>query len=95
MLNHLLSDSNPTVVANAVAALSDIDELSEKQVFSINGGNLPKLLAALNECTEYVVCLIPLAFYPSHLLKFVFLLLIQPKVGSSVHFECFGQVQAH
>lgn len=51
-LTQLLSDSNPTVVANAVAALSEIDELSGKNVFRITSNNLSKLLAALNECTE-------------------------------------------
>lgn len=52
-LNGLLSDSNPTVVANAVAALTEIDEVSKKSVFQINSGNLTKLLHALNECTEW------------------------------------------
>jgi AP-1 complex subunit beta-1 len=48
----LLSDSNPTVVANAVAALSEIDEMSSKNLFQITSSNLQKLTAALNECTE-------------------------------------------
>lgn len=52
-LNSLLSDSNPTVVANAVAALTEIDEVSKKSIFQINSGNLTKLLHALNECTEW------------------------------------------
>jgi len=52
-LNGLLSDSNPTVVANAVAALTEIDEVSKKSVFQINSSNLTKLLHALNECTEW------------------------------------------
>lgn len=41
------------VVANAVAALSEIDEVSKTDVFKINTNNLNKLLAALNECTEW------------------------------------------
>lgn len=41
------------VVANAVAALSEIDEVSKTEVFRINTNNLNKLLAALNECTEW------------------------------------------
>lgn len=49
----LLSDSNPTVVANAVAALTEIDEMSGKSLFEINSQNLSKLTAALNECTEW------------------------------------------
>jgi len=52
-LTSLLSDSNPTVVANAVAALTEIDELSKKPVFQITNNNLQKLLHALNECTEW------------------------------------------
>eukprot|EP01132_Coremiostelium_polycephalum_P010945 gene10945-13404_t len=53
ILNDMLSDSNPMVVANAVAALSEIDEVSKNEVFRIHPGNLNKLLAALNECTEW------------------------------------------
>jgi len=53
ILNDLLADSNPMVVANAVAALSEIDEVSKTDVFKINTNNLNKLLAALNECTEW------------------------------------------
>jgi AP-1 complex subunit beta-1 len=49
----LLSDANPTVVANAVAALSEIQESSGKEVFEVTSGVLQKLLAALNECTEW------------------------------------------
>mmetsp|Transcript_9055 Transcript_9055/g.13695 ORF Transcript_9055/g.13695 Transcript_9055/m.13695 type:complete len:882 (+) Transcript_9055:85-2730(+) len=49
----LLADSNPMVVANAVAALSEIEESSPTPVFKINSANLSKLLAALNECTEW------------------------------------------
>ena len=53
MLRDLLSDSNPMVVANAVAALSEIEENASTEVFRINAHNLQKLLAALNECTEW------------------------------------------
>jgi hypothetical protein len=41
------------VVANAVAALSEINEVSEEDVMLVNSGTLNKLLTALNECTEY------------------------------------------
>ncbi|EGC34888.1 hypothetical protein DICPUDRAFT_48016 [Dictyostelium purpureum] len=53
ILNDLLGDSNPMVVANAVASLTEIDEVSKKEVFRIHSNNLNKLLAALNECTEW------------------------------------------
>lgn len=43
------------VIANAVAALSEIADasLQKDTVFVINEGTLTKLLAALNECTEW------------------------------------------
>jgi len=53
LLAQLLSDSNPTVVANAVAALTEIDEMSQKNVFKITPSNLSQLQSALNECTEW------------------------------------------
>lgn len=52
-LRDLISNANPMVVANAVAALTEIDEVSSKSIFSINKTTLPKLLAALEECTEW------------------------------------------
>jgi AP-1 complex subunit beta-1 len=52
-LRDLISNANPMVVANAVAALTEIDEVSAKSIFSINKTTLPKLLAALEECTEW------------------------------------------
>lgn len=52
-LHDLISDSNPSVVANAVAALSEIAEASGKDVMKISPAVLQKLLAALNECTEW------------------------------------------
>lgn len=52
-LKELLSDGNPTVVANAVAALSEIQDATGKDVFDITTAVLTKLLAALNECTEW------------------------------------------
>jgi AP-1 complex subunit beta-1 len=53
MLTDLISDANPTVVANAIAALSEIAEGSGKDVLVITPPVLQKLLAALNECTEW------------------------------------------
>lgn len=53
ILHDLISDSNPSVVANGVAALSEIAETSGKDVMRISAAVLQKLLAALNECTEW------------------------------------------
>jgi len=52
-LRDLISDANPTVVANAVAALSEIGEVSGKDVLDVTAAVLQKLLTALNECTEW------------------------------------------
>jgi len=52
-LRDMLADQNPMVVANAVAALAEIQEGSSKEVFNITQHSLFKLLAALNECTEW------------------------------------------
>jgi AP-1 complex subunit beta-1 len=71
-LHDLISDSNPSVVANSVAALSEIAETSSSassgnnsksgsnnnnnhtnSVMKITPAVLQKLLAALNECTEW------------------------------------------
>ncbi|CAI2347497.1 unnamed protein product [Caenorhabditis sp. 36 PRJEB53466] len=51
LLNDLLSDANPMVVANAVAALTEINE--QKTVIEVNSQMVNKLLTALNECTEW------------------------------------------
>ncbi|PSC67715.1 beta-adaptin C [Micractinium conductrix] len=53
MLKDLLGDANPMVVANAVAALSEIQELAGKPVLDLSQGTVAKLLRALNECTEW------------------------------------------
>ncbi|KAF6018522.1 hypothetical protein EB796_023171 [Bugula neritina] len=55
MLRDLLSDSNPMVVANAVAAIAEIKETctSSHELLSFNQGTINKLLTALNECTEW------------------------------------------
>ncbi|KAK3793303.1 hypothetical protein RRG08_042245 [Elysia crispata] len=54
-LKDLLSDSNPMVVANAVAAISEILETSDTAQSSLemNSNTINKLLTALNECTEW------------------------------------------
>lgn len=52
-LKDLISDNNPMVVANAVAALAEIQENSTQPIFEITSSTLAKLLTALNECTEW------------------------------------------
>ena len=54
-LRELLGDSNPMVVANAVAALSEINESSStgQPLIEMNTTTINKLLTALNECTEW------------------------------------------
>ncbi|KAK4743890.1 hypothetical protein SAY87_010202 [Trapa incisa] len=52
-LKDLISDNNPMVVANAVAALAEIQENSSRPIFEITSNTLSKLLTALNECTEW------------------------------------------
>ncbi|OEH73925.1 beta adaptin protein [Cyclospora cayetanensis] len=57
VLKKMFADSNPVVVANAVAALSEISDASGKnllkQFFSEDESSVTKLLTALNECTEW------------------------------------------
>ncbi len=53
LLQDMLSDANPMVVANALAALQEIQELSGKDMLQMSSHTLFKLLAALNECTEW------------------------------------------
>jgi len=50
----LLADQNPTVVANAVAALIDISERSDDIELRLNATVAGKLIAALGECSESV-----------------------------------------
>jgi AP-1 complex subunit beta-1 len=52
-LKDLISDNNPMVVANAVAALAEIQDNSSRPIFEITSHTLTKLLTALNECTEW------------------------------------------
>ncbi|CAG8567548.1 12509_t:CDS:10 [Dentiscutata erythropus] len=53
LLRDMLADSNPTVVANAVAALTEISERSNTVTLKLNTTVANKLAAALNECTEW------------------------------------------
>ncbi|THG95967.1 hypothetical protein EW026_g5777 [Hermanssonia centrifuga] len=57
-LQEMIADSNPMVVANTVAALTDIHQAavaagSNADVFAITSTVLNKLLIALNECSEW------------------------------------------
>jgi AP-2 complex subunit beta-1 len=48
----LLADHNPTVVANAVAALVEISDRSDDISLRLNATVAGKLVAALGECSE-------------------------------------------
>lgn len=54
-LRDLLSDGNPMVVANAVAALAEINEASTsgRPIIELTQQIVIKLLTALNECSEW------------------------------------------
>ncbi|KAL5072501.1 hypothetical protein RYX36_011485 [Vicia faba] len=52
-LKDLISDNNPMVVANVVAALAEIQDNSSRPIFEITSHTLSKLLIALNECTKW------------------------------------------
>ncbi|CAH8488370.1 unnamed protein product [Heterobilharzia americana] len=57
LLRDLLCDSNPMVVANAVASITEILEMTNsdaaRSLLSFDGPVINKLLTALNECTEW------------------------------------------
>ncbi|RDB21036.1 AP-2 complex subunit beta [Hypsizygus marmoreus] len=53
MLRDLMLDSNATVVANAVAALSEIGDRHDGVIFKLNLATANKLLAALGESSEW------------------------------------------
>lgn len=53
MLRDLMLDSNATVVANAVAALSEIGDRQDGVIFKLNLATAHKLLSALEESSEY------------------------------------------
>ncbi|KAJ9113732.1 hypothetical protein QFC20_001757 [Naganishia adeliensis] len=53
MLRELLADANPTVVANAVAALIEISDRSSDITLRLNSTVSGKLVAALGECSEW------------------------------------------
>ncbi|KAG6854317.1 hypothetical protein C0991_008212 [Blastosporella zonata] len=53
MLRDLMLDGNATVVANAVAALSEIGDRHDGVIFKLNLATANKLLAALGESSEW------------------------------------------
>merc|ERR1719277_1714402 len=54
ILQEMLSDANPMVVANAVAGLAEISESAGRDYIELDHkATIPKLLAALNECNEW------------------------------------------
>jgi AP-1 complex subunit beta-1 len=68
ILQELIGDPNPMVVANSVQALAEISETApETRALVITPTTLKKLLMALNECTEWgrVTILTTLADYPT------------------------------
>lgn len=72
ILQELIADPNPMVVANSVQALSEIsDTAPETRALIITPAILKKLLMALNECTEWgrVTILSTLADYPQQTLR--------------------------
>lgn len=68
MLQEMIGDPNPMVVANSVTALSEIHHAApQTQALQVSTNILRKLLMALNECTEWgrVTILSTLAEYKS------------------------------
>lgn len=53
MLRDLLKDSNSMVIANAVAALCEIGEAADEQVFEMTYDTMSRLSVAMQECTEW------------------------------------------
>lgn len=51
-LRDMLADSNPTVVANAVAALTEISERSDNIHLRLNTTVANRLVIAMGECSE-------------------------------------------
>ena len=85
-LKDLISDNNPMVVANAVAALAEIQDSSARPIFEITSHTLTKLLTALNECTEYDAVFAILGSEPPYFSRvscLSYLIILQ--VGTSFH----------
>jgi AP-1 complex subunit beta-1 len=72
ILQELVGDPNPMVVANSVTALVEIEEADpETKAFTITPATLKKMMLALNECTEWgrITILTSLADYKASDLK--------------------------
>lgn len=52
MLRELLRDTNPTVVANAVASLTEISERAPEIKFELGAVEASRLVNAMGECSE-------------------------------------------
>jgi AP-1 complex subunit beta-1 len=66
ILQELVGDPNPMVVANSVTALVEIMETApETEAFALDSATLKKMLLALNECTEWgrITILTSLSYY--------------------------------
>merc|ERR1719486_893692 len=53
LLREMVSDSNTMVLANAVAALTEIGERSGRDLLKLDRDRTERLLGALNECNEW------------------------------------------
>lgn len=53
-LNSLLKDENPTVIASALASLTDIWEKSDSVKLTIDYSTASKIVQILPDCSEYV-----------------------------------------
>lgn len=53
-LNTMLRDENPTVIASALAALTDIWQRSESIKLTIDYANASNIVQILPDCSEYV-----------------------------------------
>lgn len=53
LLNGLLVDGNAMVVANAVISLKEISKMRGSNVVVLDNNTISKLVAAMNECTEW------------------------------------------
>ncbi|QDS71558.1 AP-1 complex subunit beta-1 [Venturia effusa] len=72
VLQELVGDPNPMVVANSVTALVEIQEAApDTKAFSISPATLKKMMLALNECTEWgrITILASLADYKANDVK--------------------------
>ena len=62
-LRTLLDDSNAMVLANAVAALTEISEAAGEDLLQLNTGSMVKMLTAINQCSEWGIVTNPLFLF--------------------------------